>query len=109
MLDLSDCTGVYVFMGPNTLGPGQRDGEPGMRELTETAPSMQLITVFRRDCVRLCAHQAAQDAHTHGSAEAYDPPIVWANRARPMPWEKADPDRVPEVGLLGKREGVLRG
>ena len=55
------------------------------------------------------AHQAAQDAHTHGSAEAYDPPIVWANRARPMPWEKADPDRVPEVGLLGKREGVLRG
>ena len=54
-------------------------------------------------------HQAAQDAHTHGSAEAYDPPIVWANRARPMPWEKADPDRVPEVGLLGKREGVLRG
>ena len=55
------------------------------------------------------SHQAAQDAHTHGSAEAYDPPIVWANRARPMPWEKADPDRVPEVGLLGKREGVLRG
>ena len=54
-------------------------------------------------------HQAAQDAHTHGSAEAYDPPIVWANRARPMPWEKADPDRVPEVGLLGKREGVLWG